>query len=207
MSLANSIPFTKLVGTGNDFVLVDAIHHRLSALADQWPAVARTLCAGEREDVDGLLILERSRRADVRMRIFNPDGSEPSMCGNGIRCLAWHASRSGVADSPMTIQTRAGLKRAWVLGGNQVRIDMGTPRVLAPTIKPIRAPIRNAMWIDTGVPHLVCWVDEVRRIPVERLGRQLRHDDRFRPGGTNVDFFSAGAWRTTRDRSNRTPTH
>ena len=102
--MSQHIPFTKIVGTGNDFVLIDAVRRQFNGLAGQWPRLARTLCSRRRADVDGLLVLERSRRADVRMRIFNPDGSEPSMCGNGIRCLAWYAHHSGAAGSRLTMR-------------------------------------------------------------------------------------------------------
>ena len=190
---------TKLEGTGNDFVLIDGVRTPLNGLAHQWPAVARALCAKYAEDVDGLLVLEPSRRADVRMRIFNPDGSEASMCGNGIRCLAWHAHRSGAARSTMTIETRAGIKRAWMLSGNRVKIDMGVPRILHPAVKLGLSRVDEASWIDSGVPHLVCWVSDVRRIDVERLGGRLRGDRRFQPGGTNVDFVSGETWRIVHD--------
>ncbi|MBI3323040.1 MAG: diaminopimelate epimerase, partial [Candidatus Omnitrophica bacterium] len=75
------VPFTKMAGTGNDFLIVDAVHHKLSAFKAAWPRVARAMC-DRRYGVgaDGLLVLERSRVADVRMRIFNPDGSEAEMC-------------------------------------------------------------------------------------------------------------------------------
>ena len=189
-----SIPFTKLVGTGNDFVLVDTLRHRLDALRPRWSDLALALCDGRRgAGVDGLLLLERSRQADVRMRIFNPDGSEPSMCGNGVRCLAWYAHRSHAATSPMTIETKAGIRRAEVLGSQRVRIDMGTPRVLTRSTVGDRHPVLRFDHIDTGVPHLVCWVTKVDRVDVNRLGRRLRHDRRFQPAGTNVDFIQETA--------------
>ena len=202
------LPITTLVGTGNDFVLVDTIRHRLNGFAAQWPDVARRLCAeGQGMGTDGLLVLGRSTSADVRMRIFNPDGSEPSMCGNGIRCLAWYAHRSGAATSSMTIETNAGLKRAQIQGARRVRVDMGTPRVLASPLKLLAKGLRHADWIDSGVPHVVCWVSSVSRVDVDGLGRRLRNHKRFQPQGANVDFVQERSRRTTYNASLGAPVH
>ena len=201
-----TIPFTKLVGTGNDFVLVDEVRHRLEGLASQWPAVARMLCARTAEDVDGLLIVEPSRRADVRMRVFNPDGSEPSMCGNGIRCLAWYAYRRGlVKGQRFSIETKAGVREAERRGADRVRIHMGTPRWLRCLAWPRLGEDRNvhADLIDSGVPHLVCQVKHVARINVDELGRRLRRHRRLAPQGANVDFVQHGPSRARYDAARR----
>ena len=189
---AMHIPYTELEGTGNDFVLIDAIRHPLSSLDSQWNRLAQRVCDPRQgTGTDGLLVLGRSRRADVRMRIFNPDGSEPSMCGNGIRCVAWYANRSGaMRRKALTIETKAGIKRAEILAGHRVRIDMGPPALRQhwePTTLAGRG-VTHCDWVDSGVPHLVCWVADLRRLDVERLGRRLRHHRRFQPHGTNVDF-------------------
>ena len=87
--MIGEITFTKMVGTGNDFLIVDAVHHQLGRLKTAWPRVARAMC--ERHygiGADGVLVLERSRIADVTMRIFNANGTEAEMCGNGARCVA-----------------------------------------------------------------------------------------------------------------------
>ena len=181
------IRFTTLVGTGNDFVLVDTIRHQVKPPTGGWPALARILCDRRQTGTDGLLLLGKSRRADISMRIFNPDGSEASMCGNGVRCLAWYAKARGVADECMTIETGAGIKRAHVRPDRNVRVDMGVPKLLR-QVRPAGAGIVRADLMDSGVPHLVCWVRSVDRIDVERVGGRLRRDARFRPAGANVDF-------------------
>ncbi len=80
--------FTKMVGTGNDFAIVDA-RHRLTPRSARWSTISRALCDRHRGvGADGLLVLEPSKRADVKMRVLNPDGSEAEMCGNGGRCVA-----------------------------------------------------------------------------------------------------------------------
>jgi diaminopimelate epimerase len=201
------IPFSKMAGAGNDFVLIDTIHSRLTPLRAQWPRVARALSGqGEGVRTDGLLVLERSTAADIRMRIFNPDGSEPSMCGNGIRCLAWYAHRCGVAKPTMTIETKSGIKRAEIQAPNRVRIDMGTPRVLTPP-RVGGLGILYADHIASGVPHLVCWVRDVAKVNVNRLGRRLRYHPRFQPEGTNVDFVEKRRWRHGYDQRLGWPVH
>lgn len=194
----HDIPFAKLVGTGNDFVLVDA-RAGTAPSAGGWAGLARRLCSSK--GTDGLLVLAPSRRADVRMRIFNPDGSEPAMCGNGIRCLAWFAHRAGAAGRRMTIETGAGVKGAAIRGRTDVRIDMGVPvtRKRLPGFFRDGTPV-DADLVDTGVPHLVCWVRDPSKIAVDRIGRRLRHDPRLGAAGANVDFVRvarAGRGRAT----------
>ncbi len=183
-------PFTTLVGTGNDFVLVDTIRHRVAPPRGGWPALAQALCDERRSGADGPLVLGRSRRADVRMRIFNPDGSEASMCGNGLRCLAWYAHQHRMASQQMTVETGAGVRDAQILRSGRVRVNMGAPRFLKCVSFSRLGGQRDveADLIDSGVPHLVCWVRDVDRIDIETLGRRLRFDRQFRPAGTNVDF-------------------
>jgi diaminopimelate epimerase len=188
--MSHTVPYVRLVGTGNDFVLIDTLRGAPAHRGD-WASLARALCDPRGgEGTDGLLVLERSRRADVRMRIFNPDGSEPSMCGNGIRCLAWYAHASGATGRRLAVETRAGVKAASIEGPRAVRVNLGTP-------KHLRTFDRLFIWkghpvdadlLDTGVPHLVCWVRDVAGLPVERLGRRLRHDPRLGRAGANVDF-------------------
>src|SRR3989338_7801690 len=88
--MSKQVPFTKVVGAGNDFIVVDTVAHRdLDSFKTQWSAISKTLCDRHTGiGADGVLVLERSPRADVRMRIFNADGSEAEMCGNGARCVA-----------------------------------------------------------------------------------------------------------------------
>lgn len=194
------IPYVKLVGAGNDFVLVDALQGAPTKGTD-WAALARGLCDPRRgEGTDGLLVLGPSRRADVRMRVFNPDGSEPAMCGNGIRCLAWYAHKSRAAGASMTIETGAGVKRARIRGAHRVRVDMGIPvfrRRFDGFFRERGRPV-DADLIDAGVPHLVCWVRDVSRVPVGPLGRRLRQDRRLGRAGANVDFARVVASRAGR---------
>src|SRR5437588_3441365 len=113
--------FTKMHGLGNDFVVVD---DRAVAAVD-WPALARRVC--ERHTgigADGVLLIQPSDVADLRMRLFNADGSEAEMCGNGIRCTALLAAASGWGGERITWETGAGVLTTR-LRGEQVTVDMG----------------------------------------------------------------------------------
>jgi len=181
------LAFTKMVGSGNDFIVVDA-RRTHPAGRRPWPALSRSLC-DRRHGIgaDGLLVLERSRRADVRMRIFNPDGSEAHMCGNGARCVARYLSQAAHAKA-VTIDTKAGILSADVRG-DRVAMRMTTPTQLRPhmSLNVNRAPLRLG-FVNTGVPHTVVSVDRLDRVDVDRLGRLVRYHSNFAPQGTNVNF-------------------
>ena len=140
----SEVPFTKVVGTGNDFVVVDARDRRVKRLAGRWEAVSRAWC-DRRTGIgaDGVLVLEPSRTADVVMRVFNPDGSEAEMCGNGARCVAlyeahsrlrqrrirpWrkHTAHSKGRNGHVSIETKAGVLTATVKDG-RVAMRMTDP--------------------------------------------------------------------------------
>ncbi|MBI3324246.1 MAG: diaminopimelate epimerase [Candidatus Omnitrophica bacterium] len=188
-----SIPFIKMVGTGNDFVLVDTARHKLSALKTRWPQVARAIC-DRRYGVgaDGLLVLEPSKTADAKMRIFNPDGSEAEMCGNGARCAALYASAhmNGRQKQTVVLQTKAGLVSAQV-HGTTVAMWMTEPKIIEPqrTVR-VNGTDYQVCVLDTGVPHAVLVVNDLKGQDVERLGQSVRQHEAFQPHGTNVDFIA-----------------
>lgn len=177
------IAFTKMVASGNDFVIVDAISHKPYAVCLK--RLARQIC--DRKfgiGADGLLVLEKSKRADIRMRIFNADGSEAEMCGNGARCAALYIGNRRVG-----IETKAGMVKSQV-NGNNVKIRLTGPAGFKLNI-PIRVNRRalQVNFINTGVPHAVIFVEGLEKIDVENLGRQIRYHKKFAPRGTNVDFI------------------
>ena len=206
----SDICFTKMVGTGNDFIIVDAragarTPAGRNGAARPWRAMSRALCDRHRGiGADGLLVLEPSASAAAKMRIFNPDGSEAEMCGNGARCAAWYltqgraARRNGTAPygargRRLTIETRAGVLSAETTR-DAVAIQMTEPRGLQlhQTLSTHGAITRYG-FVNTGVPHMVVPVAHLDAMDVERLGRALRHEQRFAPGGTNVNFIQAHA--------------
>jgi diaminopimelate epimerase len=195
--MKRDIPFVKMVAAGNDFLIVDA---RARALRRRpWKAISRALCDRHQGiGADGLLVLEPSARADVRMRVFNPDGSEADMCGNGARCVAVYLKRDGrwrMEDGrkPVTIDTNAGLLSATVRG-ERVAMRMADPTDLR---KPVSLRIRGeevrVTPLNTGVPHIVVPVRQLDRLAVPELGRALRFHRAFSPDGTNVDFVQPSA--------------
>ncbi|MBI3315583.1 MAG: diaminopimelate epimerase [Candidatus Omnitrophica bacterium] len=184
-----------MVAAGNDFVVLDNRARSWKGRPDAW---SKKLC--DRKSgigADGVLWLERSKRSDARMRIFNPDGSEAEMCGNGVRCLAHFAVRKGLSGrgSRVTIETPAGEIKAEVRG-NVVRAKLPDPKGLRLNLRvSVEGHPRNLSFIDTGVPHAVLVVGAVGRCDVETLGRQIRTHRFFKPRGTNVDFVSLGQGR------------
>ena len=197
--------FTKMHGLGNDFVMVDAFEEKLDEAT--LPERARELC--DRHfgiGADGLILVLPSRVANFRMRIFNPDGSEPESCGNGIRCFARFVyDRKKTADTTLTVETLGGVQtlKLNVAGGTvqTVRADLGEP-AFARRLIPMRGPeegeaLNEKVKVDgakldvtclsVGNPHCVTFVDDVAHFPVEKLGPQLENHPLF-PRRTNVEF-------------------
>jgi diaminopimelate epimerase len=194
------IPFTKVVGTGNDFIVVDTIRHPVRSLRSRWRSVSRAVCDRHTGiGADGLLVLEPSRRANARMRVFNPDGSEADMCGNGARCVARYLEEV-IRENPMRIETRAGVLAATVRG-RRVAIQMTDPTDLRLGL-PVAVEGRTLRvgCVDTGVPHAVIAVRQLDAVDVARTGRALRYHRAFAPRGTNVDFIQADPRRPGRIR-------
>ncbi|MBM3246089.1 MAG: diaminopimelate epimerase [Candidatus Omnitrophica bacterium] len=183
-----NINFTKMVASGNDFVLIDGRHHVTTS--PRHHNLAKKIC--DRKfgvGADGLLVLEKSRAADIKMRVFNADGSEAQMCGNGARCVALYLSRkSQVTSHKFKIETGAGIIQAEVSGDN-IRIKLTDPRDIRLDI-PIKINNRRLKvnFINTGVPHTVVFAAGLDKIDIVNLGRQIRRHQRFKPAGTNADF-------------------
>lgn len=171
--------FTKMVASGNDFIVIDR------KLPGNPKYLAPRLC--DRRfgiGADGLLLLGGAARgADLTMRIINADGSEAQMCGNGARCAALYSGRKNPK-----ISTLAGLIEARVSGKN-VKIRLTDPRGMREDV-PVRVCGRliRVNCIDTGVPHAVIFVKGLENIDVDGIGRMVRYYSRFAPAGTNVDF-------------------
>ncbi len=179
---------------------------------EDWPRLAQAMC--DRHfgvGADGLILVLPSSRADVRMRMFNPDGSEAEMCGNGIRCLAKFAAERGIAtprDGVLLVDTLAGLLRCEVSGTDghveRVRASMGRPR-LAPNEIPVLAessgplldlPIHveggdfRVTCVSMGNPHAVHFQDEpVAAVDLEHIGPRVEHHPAF-PRRVNFEIVN-----------------
>jgi diaminopimelate epimerase len=190
--------FTKWHGLGNDFILVEDRPER-------WPAVQLATLASRVCDRhfgiggDGLIFLFKDEQGTVNMRIFNADGSEPEMCGNGLRCVAKYAYRHGlVTQKVFAINTRAGmLVPEVIMDGDRValvRVDMGEPVLGAPGARMIEEEIWvadervSATAVSMGNPHCLLFVPDVSGAPVGSLGAILEKHELF-PNHTNVEFI------------------
>jgi len=196
--------FTKYHGLGNDFILIDNRSKPdpliTSEQAVQW--CDRNFGIG----ADGVIFaLPGQEGTDYSMRIFNADGSEPEMCGNGIRCLAqFLADLQGITDSrEYQIHTLAGVITPKLEGDGKVRVNMGMPQLLASQIptnlvqgdqKVIDVPLEvgGKSWqvtcVSMGNPHCITYVEDVSAIPLELIGPQFEHHSAF-PKRTNTEFI------------------
>jgi len=192
------LQFTKMQGLGNDFVVIDA--RSLSGI--EWSRISSRLC-NRRYGIgaDQLLLLEDTGKADFRMRIFNPDGSEVEMCGNGIRCLANYIWNRGLSKkSPLDIETLAGIIRP-EKAGDMVKVNMGRPR-LRPEDIPVDIPgvpfvidyplqiidkIFPITCVSMGNPHAVIIEEDLERLDIRTYGPLIENHPIF-PRRTNVEF-------------------
>lgn len=184
--MSGTVSFTKMSGTGNDFIVVDNTRgtHDLN-----WSDFARTFCPRRTSvGADGVLVLEAGTDTDFNYHIFNADGSEAEMCGNGARCAAAFAVARGIAPARMRFTTLAGIIEAEVCD-HEVAIHMTDPINLRRDV-PVEfdGHCANITQIDTGVPHAIWFVDDVNNVDLDTLGRAVRYHEAFQPAGTNVDF-------------------
>lgn len=183
------LPFTKMNGAGNDFVLLD---NRAGDLRLERAQIAR-LCDRHRGiGADGILLLEPSSNgADFRMRYYNADGGEAEMCGNGARCFARFAHRVAGPLEKLSFETPAGVIVA-ALEGEEVTLQMSEPRDLRLDLE-VAALGQNLRchYIDSGVPHVVIPVREIANANVRGIGAAIRHHQQFAPRGANVNFLES----------------
>ncbi|MDH6061112.1 diaminopimelate epimerase [Chrysosporum bergii ANA360D] len=200
-----TIEFTKYHGLGNDFILVD---NRASSSPVLTPLQAVQLC--DRHfgvGADGVIFaLPGENGTDYTMRIFNSDGSEPEMCGNGIRCLAkFLADLEGESrnQNSYRIHTLAGVITPQLMADGQVKVDMGLPKLLAGEIpttvtagdtKVVNQPLEVAgkIWevtcVSMGNPHCITFVEDLSAIALETIGSKFEHHPVF-PQRTNTEFI------------------
>ena len=190
------IKFTKAVATGNDFVIID---NRENKLRNNLPELAVRLCDRKRGiGSDGLLLIEKSGTADFKMRIFNPDGSEAAMCGNGSRCAALYANTGKITPAVMEIETGAGIISAGVKG-EDVKVKLTEPKDIQWNLcLMINECPYKVSFANTGVPHVVYFVKDIENIGVRELGAKLRYHADFSPMGANVDFVKISDQKTSR---------
>jgi diaminopimelate epimerase len=207
--LTMKIPFTKYQGLGNDFILIDNRHSPEPLITAE---MAVAMC--DRHfgiGADGVIFaLPGQAATDYTMRIFNSDGSEPEMCGNGIRCLAQFIARleaNNAIGRTYRIHTLAGTIIPRLEANEQVTVDMGPPQLLGSEIpttlvkgseKVLAVPleVEGKDWLVTcvsmGNPHCVTFVGDLASIPLETIGPKFEHHPVF-PQRTNVEFVEVVA--------------
>ena len=202
------IPFTKMHGAGNDYVYVNGFE---ATIAD--PAAVARAVSPRRTGVgsDGLILIQPSAIAAVRMEMYNADGSRGEMCGNGIRCVGKYAYERGLTrENPLRIETDAGIKmlELEVAEGKvrSVNVDMGEP-ILEPARIPARfdgsqvveAPLAvdsetcRVTCVSMGNPHCVLFVPEIAALDLEAIGPRFENHERF-PNRVNTEFVQV-LWR------------
>jgi len=196
------LKFTKMQGIGNDYVYVNCFEEDIKNPSELSIAISdRHFGVGS----DGLIMIMPSPVADARMRIFNADGSEAQMCGNGIRCVAKYLYEYGIKKSDrMTIETAAGLKTIELTVVNedvtQIKVEMGTPELLRNEIpmlgenkQVVNEPLQvndsvlYVTCVSMGNPHCITFVDDVDSIVLDVTGKAIENHELF-PERINAHF-------------------
>ncbi len=186
--MSKALPFKKMHGAGNDFVVIDGMKERISLDG----GVIAAICDRHRGiGADGMIIIERSADQDFTMRYYNSDGGEAEMCGNGARCAALFALETGIAAADMTFDTMAGPVHA-VAHRDIVTIDIGDVMDLRMGIelKELKGELHYAV---SGVPHAAMFHQNARGLSMDEfidLARIVRYHPLFGEKGTNVDLVT-----------------
>jgi diaminopimelate epimerase len=179
-------------GTGNDFIIIDHRQHFLASV--DLPEFARLVCRHKfSAGADGLILIEEDESEDFRWQFFNADGSKAEMCGNGARCAARFAYRLGIVKDTMRFRTMAGVIAAEIVG-HGVKIKLTPPTNLQMERSLDLGELTKTVYsVNTGVPHVVCFVDDLASVPVTAWGKIIRYHEVYQPAGTNVNFVQAAS--------------
>ena len=200
--MVEGLKFWKMHGTGNDFIVIDNRDGKIKE--NKLSEFAKRIC--ERRfsvGADGLLLVYDSDVADVRMRMFNPDGTEAEMCGNGIRCFVKFCYENGITrKKELNVETLAGIKHTWFSVNGEVKsvkVDMGAPsferesvpmlgegKCVGEKLK-VDGEIYEVTCLSVGNPHCVLFVDDLEAFPVQEIGLKIEAHRMF-PKRTNVEF-------------------
>jgi len=195
-SAMSEIPFTKMHGCGNDFIILNCLERKIPGLEE----LSKRLCHRRFGiGADQLLTVSPSSNADFKMEIYNADGSQVEMCGNGIRCFAKYVVTRGLTQKKaLNVETLAGIM--WPrLVGERVEVDMGEPifegrkipvkadgKVLDYPLK-VNGTTYQVSCVSMGNPHCVLFLNEIENLDLTRLGPQIEHHPFF-PNRVNTEF-------------------
>ena len=188
------VEFAKMSGAGNDFIVLDNRFYNFSEA--ELGLIARFVCRRRHGiGADGILALAapQSEEAHYRIIYFNADGSEGTMCGNGVRCLVRYARQAGFNTDEVIFEAISGLYKACVLPNPSadVRIYFRPPTHWQPSLdldSPLPDAIIDAHYLWPGTEHVICFTSSVDQALVEVWGRAIRHDTALLPAGANVNF-------------------
>ena len=171
------IPFNKYHGTGNDFIIID---NREGIFNPSDTILINKLCHRRFGiGADGLILISLHKQFNYEMKYFNADGNEGSMCGNGGRCAAAFALRTGIAGKKQRFFAFDGPHEAEI-GNENIRLQMSDVTSIT--------KVKGNYFINTGSPHYIRFVKNVQEFDVFNEGKKIRWSDDFKPGGTNVNF-------------------
>jgi diaminopimelate epimerase len=176
--------FFKYEGAGNDFILLDN-RTGVFPTRERQPLIAAWCDRHFGIGADGLILLEETEEAaDFGMRYFNADGRESTLCGNGGRCIVAFAKKLGIVDNRCVFSAADGLHEARINSSGWVELKMQD-------LSTIETAGADAYVLNTGSPHYIRFVDDLRQVDVEQLGRSIRNSDTYRAEGINVNFVQA----------------
>jgi diaminopimelate epimerase len=187
MGLGMAIQFTKMSGSGNDFIIID---NRVPVMDDARKVdFVRRVCDRKMSiGADGVIFVENSDCADIKWDFYNDDGSSAEMCGNGGRCVARYAVEKKIAPAELTLETLAGIIGAKVDGAN-VKVKLTAPENLRQDIDvELNGTRFQVDSLNTGVPHAIIYSENVDENNVKEVGNGVRFHEAFAPAGTNVNF-------------------
>lgn len=190
--MTRDIPFMKMQGAGNDFILIDN-RDGLVPDAHKVPFVRRSAPRALGIGADGVIFLENDPEFDLRWDFYNADGSPAEMCGNGARCMAAFAKRIGAAGDTMTFRSLAGPIQTAVLSESRVRVRLTDAPLPVQHTLDVDGTSHAVYAINTGVPHAVLPVEDLEGVALQNLGAAIRYHPYFQPAGTNVNFIARTA--------------
>jgi len=180
------ISFFKYHGRGNDFILIDDRNKTYSLSKENISFLCdRNLGIG----ADGVVLIQKSDICDFKMRIFNSDGLEANSCGNALFCLGkFIQDHKLTKKNKITIQLKRSMASIY-LNGDHLILTLNQPKLIASPINIIMGDKHLFFdWIDSGVDHAVTFLNEINDIDIEKMGRKVRHHEKFHPNGVNANF-------------------
>lgn len=189
----------KYTGAGNNFIMINNLDLKIGNNKN----IVTDLCSKkENEDVDGVIFVETTMNADLKMNYFNRDGSSGSLCGNGLRCTVRYSLENKLINkNKLTVEAVGNIYKCEVLDEKNIKVEMPDPSVINPSMK---LKVNFGEWweelecayVDCGSPHIVVFIDDIKKplvenlteVNVEEWGRNIRMHRDLMPEGANVNF-------------------